>query len=158
MARPSKFERPTCEAIRQAIIDGATYEQAARAAGLHYDTFREWIKRGEAETDGAYHEFSESIKQAEALMVTQALADIRAAGSGYGASWQARAWLLERRYPDTYGRRAPQEMRHTGADGKPLEVKHTHEPERAARVADILAEAGVIVARAGGLGDEPPPD
>lgn len=104
MGRPSKLDARVRENIRQALIDGATYEQACRAQRITYQTFLNWMDRGERDGKGDYFEFFEAIKQAEALAVTEALSDLRMAGSR--GQWQARAWLLERRYPELYSRAA----------------------------------------------------
>lgn len=65
--RPTKFTPETTKAIIDAIRDGATYATAAAAAGVHYDTFNEWLKAGDkAKKKSAYSEFSEGVRRAEA--------------------------------------------------------------------------------------------
>lgn len=103
MARPTKFTAETTKKLIEAISVGATYEHACGYAGVHYDTFNEWMKRGAAAKSGPYSEFSVAIKEAEAKAVIKwsALID-KAATNG---EWQAAAWKLERRYPHIYGKR-----------------------------------------------------
>ena len=111
MARKSKYTPETVAKIIQAIKMGATYELAAGYAGIHYDTFNEWMKHKA--------EFSEQVKSAEGVGAMIWLAKIeRAASDG---NWQAAAWKLERRYPHMYGRNVTQ-MEVTGKDGGPIEV------------------------------------
>ena len=111
MARKSKYTPETVAKIIEAIKMGATYELAAGYAGIHYDTFNEWMKHKA--------EFSEQIKSAEGVGAMIWLAKIeRAASDG---NWQAAAWKLERRYPHAYGRNVTQ-MEVTGKDGGPIEV------------------------------------
>ena len=111
MARKSKYTPETVAKIIEAIKMGATYELAAGYAGIHYDTFNEWMKHKA--------EFSEQIKSAEGVGAMIWLAKIeRAASDG---NWQAAAWKLERRYPHMYGRNVTQ-MEVTGKDGGPIEV------------------------------------
>lgn len=108
VGRPTKFTPETTAAILSAIRLGATYELAAQAGGVHYDTFNEWVKKGEAGDEG-FAEFSESVKRANAEMAVRCLSQIEEAAAD--GNWQAAAWKLERRFPASYGR-VPQE--HTG--------------------------------------------
>lgn len=94
MARPSKYKPETVKKITDAIRVGATYELACAFGGIHFDTFNEWRKK--------YSEFSDAIKEAEGSAAIKWLALIdKAATEG---TWQAAAWKLERRYPESYGR------------------------------------------------------
>jgi hypothetical protein len=94
MARRSKYTPDVVKRITDAIRLGATYELACNYGGIHYDTFRQWMNEKVA--------FSEAIKDAEGAAVVKWLALIdKAANEG---AWQAAAWKLERRYPQTYGR------------------------------------------------------
>lgn len=104
MSRPTKLTPARQKAIMRAIEQGATYEHAAAAAGIHYDTLNEWRK--------ANPEFAEALKAAEARGVLACLRRIEeAAKSG---QWQAAAWILERRYPEEYGRRDRVNVHHEG--------------------------------------------
>jgi len=94
MARPTKYTPDTVKRIVDAIRLGATYELACNYGGIDYMTFRRWYE--------AKREFSEAVKDAEGAAVVKWLALIdKAANDG---AWQAAAWKLERRYPQTYGR------------------------------------------------------
>ena len=86
----------------QAIGVGATYELAAQYGEVCYDTFRIWCRKGE-EGKEPYAGFLAAIKAAEGKAVVKWLAKIETAASD--GTWQAAAWKLERRYPNTYGRR-----------------------------------------------------
>ena len=109
---PTKLTPARQKAICQAIELGATFEHAAAAAGIHYDTFASWRKNNSA--------FSEALKSAEANGVVKRLERIaRAAVSG---AWQADAWLLERRYPQEYGK---QIVQHEG--GQTLTVRFVND-------------------------------
>lgn len=108
--RPSKFTPDTQQKIAQAIQMGATYEIAAQFAGITYDTFNEWMKRGAA-NEKDYSDFFEAVKSAEGRAAVGWLAKIEAAAND--GNWQAAAWKLERRYPQIYGRRV-QDLNHSG--------------------------------------------
>lgn len=101
MGRRTKYTAEVAKKITDAIRVGATYELAAKYAGVHYDTFNEWRK--------AKSEFSEAINMAEGQGALGWLAKIEQAAND--GTWQAAAWKLERRYPREYGR---QVIEHSG--------------------------------------------
>lgn len=113
MARPSKLTPETQAAIVKALRIGATYDVAAQAAGVAYDTLREWIKKGEA-GQSKYRQFSEALRAAEAecrLNYTAVIA--KAANDG---DWRAALEYLKRRDRTNWG----DQVAVTGADGGPL--------------------------------------
>lgn len=116
---PSKFTPETVQKLVQAIRLGATYELACKSAGISYQTFNEWRKGRrfpKGTTKLQKSEFCDALERAEGDAAIQWLAKIeKAANDG---AWQAAAWKLERRYPDTYGRRVNE---HTGRDGGPIQ-------------------------------------
>lgn len=99
--RKPKLTPEVQEAVVQTISIGATYEVAANFAKLSRETVRRWVKRGDADGEGPYHAFAVAVREAEGKAAAQCLALIRGAAK---ANWQAAAWLLERRFPDAYGR------------------------------------------------------
>lgn len=107
MARKSKYSETLQQQICAYIASGATNEDACRLVGIAESSFYGWIKR--------YPEFSQSIKRATVQFKRTHLSKIAS-----DESWQASAWLLERRFPDEYGRRAPVEV--TGKDGGPVKL------------------------------------
>ena len=94
MARRTKYTPETVKKLTDAIKLGATYELACGYAGIHYDTFRDWQLHKA--------EFSEAVKEAEGAAAVGWLLRIEQAARD--GTWQAAAWKLERRYPQTYGR------------------------------------------------------
>lgn len=155
MGRPSKLTPETQARIVQAIEVGATYELAAQFGGVCYDTFNNWMRRGEAEQarrdnprvqegtkvwddEQPYLQFFEAVKSAEGKAAIKWLALIDKAASD---SWQAAAWKLERRYPETFGRRVVQQEV-SGKDGGAIEVNDgLTDAERSARIAAIFDAA-----------------
>lgn len=93
MARPTKYTPERVKKIIDAIKVGATHELAASYAGINQDTLTDWKKR--------YSDFSDAIKEAEGGAAIKWLALIDKAAV---KTWQAAAWKLERRYPESYGR------------------------------------------------------
>jgi len=106
---PTKLNARTRKVVLTAIGCGATYTMAAAAAGVHYDTFREWIK--------ANPDFSDAVEKAKEVRAARWLAYIERAIEG--GTWQAAAWKLERTLPETFGRTR---VEHTGAGGKAIDV------------------------------------
>jgi len=89
----------------QAIELGATYRLACQYGNISHETFSQWREK--------YPEFVEAINRAEGKGAISNLAIIRNSAKGwtdetgkqYPPNWQASAWVLERRYPEQYGRR-----------------------------------------------------
>jgi transposase len=123
MARPRKTEidADIQAKIFAAIKLGSTYELAAQYAGISYRTLRNWITRAEAEEEGFIH-FLQALKEAEGAGAFKLLTKINTAADD--GSWQAAAWILERRYPNEYGK---QRIEHSGVDGGPLQIKLVRE-------------------------------
>ena len=102
MGRRSKLTPEVQEKICEYVRQGLTYEIAARAAGISESTFYRWRERGERARSGKFREFWEALKRAEAEAEQRLVERILAASSD---TWQAAAWMLERRYPDRWGRK-----------------------------------------------------
>ena len=103
MARPTKYTPETARKVLDAIRMGASYEIAAKYAGITADTLANWRAR--------YSDFSVELATAEGAAAVGWLAKIeKAANEG---TWQAAAWKLERRYPEQYGRQVTS-VQHSG--------------------------------------------
>ena len=79
---------------------GATNVDIAKALGISESTFYRWVSTPSTESE---QELSESLKKAEADY-KNALQGI-IAKAAQERDWKAAAWLLERKYPEEYGRR-----------------------------------------------------
>jgi hypothetical protein len=94
-----------CDAIRS----GNFLETAATYAGVDESTLHRWLKRGRRKRKGSYHDlavaFDKAVADSEVLGVARIT---KAANDG---SWQASAWLLERRFPENWGRRERHEIK-----------------------------------------------
>ena len=116
MARRTKLNADVQRRIIQAIQEGATYELAAQFGGITRTTLYYWLKKGEeikeeqeqveqyeavGEEDPLLTFFNE-FKKAEAICCVGALAVIKK--EARTGTWQAAAWLLERRFPQQYAR------------------------------------------------------
>lgn len=103
--RPSKLTTSTRRRLINAIRNGSHYEPACRAAGISFQTFRNWLSRGERERSGPFFEFFEDIKKAEADAELRAL---RLWNRAMPDDWRAAKDFLERRHP---GRWNPRDSR-----------------------------------------------
>jgi hypothetical protein len=96
----SKLTPELQEKILLHLRVGAYVETAAACAGIHKDTFYEWMKKG-ARGVAPYATFADAVHKAIAESESRDLATVLKASAKY---WQAAAWRLERRFPEKYGR------------------------------------------------------
>lgn len=112
--RPSKLNDDVQKVIVDALVRGNFQNVAAELAGVDNATICRWMEKGQREEPefARYREFREAILVANAEAQDAQITRInRAARDG---TWQAAAWLLERRFPDQWGRK--DKVQHEGAD------------------------------------------
>jgi hypothetical protein len=66
MARPCKLTPEIQPKIGDNIALGLTYALAASAAGVTYQTLKDWLKRGQTEKSGKYFQFYKHIQKRNA--------------------------------------------------------------------------------------------
>lgn len=110
--RPPRWDDPRVLSMLGHLEAGAYLTEAIHAAGLPERSVMRWMSLGrdedEAEGDGpgsVYWHIWQAITRAQAVPAVDAVQVIRRAAERRGG-WRAAAWLLERRYPDTWGPRA----------------------------------------------------
>lgn len=115
---PKKPGRPTLlnparqSALLRAIEQGMPLKQAAEIAGISYDTLNHWRNRGEVEcAPPEYRQFCQLLRRSQAVAMQVNLSFIHQAAS---RDWRAAAWVLERRFPDEFGR---EKIEHKGPGG-----------------------------------------
>jgi hypothetical protein len=138
MGAPVKLTEKVQDDIVKAITMGCYVETAAAIAGIHKDTYYEWLRKGAKQSKGIYKEFSDAVRKALAMSELRDLSVIDLVAQGQKAqytedpmtgerklvrpeiakNWQAAAWKLERKFPTKWGRLDRHE--HTGKDGAPL--------------------------------------
>jgi hypothetical protein len=139
VGRPSKLTPERISRLIEAIRAGHTREGAATLAGISKSTFNGWL--ASAKEPGADQEFLlflDAVKSAEVEAEDALLAIIRSAAP---KQWQASAWLLERRYPDRWGRRVKAEIAAPPpAQPAPSEVEqHLAEAQASADTTEAIA-------------------
>ena len=101
LGRRSKLNDEVAKQICAILASGGYQKTACAAVGIPAQTFYVWMEKGEHQTEGKYHDFHEAVKRAEHAAELRWIRTI-----SEDDSWQSKAWLLERRYPDRWGRKA----------------------------------------------------
>lgn len=160
MARPPKLTPELQQKIVKAIQAGAYVETAAAFAGIHKDTFYDWMRRGarNAGRDKPYREFSDAVQKA---MAEAEVKDIHTIDVAAKKDWKAAAWKLERRHPERWRRRTDAILHHEGpsseTDGGPVQiVAAVHDPAGASE--QEVARAAHDFLRIAGRPPAPPVD
>jgi len=113
--RPSRvYDSELLRVILRLVRCGATPQSAAMAAGLSRSAFFSWMRRAKdaeaarlsgspvASEDQQFLDFLDQINEAEAQAETDAVGHV--ASAARSGSWRASAWLLERRFPQAWGK------------------------------------------------------
>ena len=151
MATPAKRGRKTLltperqDAIVTMLEAGGYIEDACEAVGIDPRTYYHWLKRGKDEEDRINADIAPTPNETPFLQFFQAVRKAQADGimqhvmnidhHAKNGTWQASAWILERKQPRKWGRFDRTE--HTGPDGGPININvSTEDLER--KVAAIL--------------------
>jgi hypothetical protein len=121
-----------------ALLQAGNYVAvAAREVGISRAVFYQWIDRGasSAAVDRPYRELRERVEHAKAQAEARNVASIANAAR---QNWQAAAWLLERQYPDRWGRTSVR-LRDTPVEDAP-QVERAVDDDDPFREVDELAE------------------
>lgn len=142
--RPTKFTQETVARLLDGIRAGLPIHLACSAAGITETTFYEW-QRGEF----PYHakkelkqQFSEELTRAKG---ESALSNINLIKNAALEDWRAAAWILERRFPQDFGKQA---LEITGADGGPVQIEVSAMQKVILKALEGHPEARVEVAEA----------
>lgn len=97
-------------ALLRAIEEGLPLTQAARLAGISYDTLNRWRKKGGEEfAPLEFRKFCEALGHSEAIAMQRLVRVVSDAGK---KDWRASAWILERRFREEFGK--PQHVENSG--------------------------------------------
>lgn len=107
----------TIEEVRRRISLGAPAEVAAESLGIPHRIWRAWLDLGRVGIgDPLFVRLVEVTERAEAQFEVDSHAALAIGRKG----WQARAWQLERRFPERYQPRSRQEV--SGPGGGPVVI------------------------------------
>jgi hypothetical protein len=141
-----KFNETVADKIINYLRAGAFVETAAIAAGIHKDTFYEWMKIGRANGHPGLAAWVARVDEAVAMSEVVMIGLVgKAAQEG---QWQAAAWHLERKYPQRWGRR--DRVEHSGPGGAPIETVDRTPPDAMTSEQQISRLAALIGKAAGG--------
>lgn len=88
-------------AICRSISMGASLTTAASVAGIDPRTLYSWRKLGKKAKSGQYFELVQKLIAAENQFIQNNLENLAKHAS---QTWQASAWLLERRHPEQFAK------------------------------------------------------
>ena len=100
--RPTKLNKDMCERICEGLRQGNYITTVCRANGISQRSFYAWKKKGEQGLE-PYKTFLERVEEAEAegeMLHVGIIHDTALTGN-----WLSSAWLLERKYPERFGKR-----------------------------------------------------
>jgi transposase len=96
-ARKDMRKRKRTKAIERKLLDaiskGHSRRDMAKLAGINFTTFYDWLHGDPL--------FAREVEKAEAQYAGRLL---RVIDKASGLQWQAAAWILERRFPEQWGR------------------------------------------------------
>ena len=125
-----KFTPEVLSTLLNAIADGCGVYDACYIAGVSNTTYNRWMKEEP--------EFVQAIKVAEAEYKRTKLKLISEAGEQKNM-WSANAWLLERKWPEQYGKRDAVDVT---SGGQPLKAFIGFTPDEWS--ADDVVEGEVV--------------
>ncbi len=99
VARRSRLTPELADRIANLISTGNYDTVVCGLVGIHPSTYYGWLARGRRDGTGPYREFFDKVRKAETAREAKWVRDIDS-----DPSWKAKAWLLERRYPERWGR------------------------------------------------------
>lgn len=158
MSRPTLLTPDRVRRITELVAAGNDQETAALAAGISKSTHFAWMARGRIEADrlaanprlkvkaseAPFVEYLEAVQKARAEAEAR-LVLLVAKAAQEPKTWQAAAWLLERRDPQRWGRVTRTEL--TGKGGGPVKQETTTTLSDAdlAALADRLSGVGPVL-------------
>jgi hypothetical protein len=104
IGRPTKFTKKIKEDLIRSLKAGSYIEPACVAAGITYQTYKNWMDRGEGihptlSQTKEYFDFFEEVTRAIAEGEVNFIKTIKVASA---KDWRAAAWALERRHSDRW--------------------------------------------------------
>lgn len=119
--RPTKLTKELTRKIAKHVEEWLPFEKACLLCDIPERYLYRWKEYGERDEKAGktsiFTSFCQEVKKAEAKAESEALKAIRLGEN----NWQAKAWLLERRHHERYGRRVVNEM--VGKDGGAIRVE-----------------------------------
>ena len=151
MALPKLLDDLVTKKIVEAVRAGSSRTAAAEAARVGRSTLHSWLKRG-TEGEDPYAGFLAKVRQAEGELEAELLTIIKSHAVN---SWQAAAWILERKYQKRWAlrRETPKEKPMTEQEAERLlaEAAALHGQRAGSIEAQIAVAESVLAALKSGL-------
>lgn len=126
MPRKTKLTKKLIKDAEKLLKGGNYVETICEYLGIGKTTWYRWLAEGEQANSGIKREFWDAIKKAEAEAEIRLITDLQKIAKKNN-QWQGIAWVLERKYPDKWGKRERVEanIEHTGKNGGPIKTENT---------------------------------
>lgn len=123
------------ETICKLVQSGATVPHACAAAGVSWNTAKDWMTPAFSGRE-PYKSFCDAVGKARAKWAAGSAMAITKAGKD---DWRAAAWMLEKLCPDEFASASKVEL--TGKDGGPIRTADISDAEIDRRLAEIAAQS-----------------
>lgn len=110
--RKSKLTKDLIREASTLIKAGNYTETVCQYLGIHKSTWYRWMAEGEQSKGGLKAEFYQEVKGAESFAEISFVNIVRKAAQE--GNWQAAMTILERKFPDRWGRQDKQKVEHSG--------------------------------------------
>ena len=97
--RPGLLTEEVADLLVASLRYGNYVTVATRSAGINWDTFKGWMRRG-ATGEEPYAQLKERVEKARAEGQVRLVAIVAKAAE---TDWRAANWLLERQWPEQWG-------------------------------------------------------
>lgn len=124
MGRKPKLTKGLIQNAEKLLKGGNYVETVCEYLGIGTTTWYRWMQEGEQANFGLKREFWEAIKKAESEAEIRLVTDLQKIADEE-RTWQAIAWMLERKYPDRWGKkdRLDANLTHSGKNGGPIQTE-----------------------------------
>ncbi|MFP5116088.1 hypothetical protein ACSU64_27655 [Bacillaceae bacterium C204] len=127
------------------LLKGGNYvETVCEYLGIGTTTWYRWMQEGEVAKSGLKREFRDVVKKAEAEAEIRLITDLQKIAET-DQKWQALAWMLERKYPDRWGRKdkVSADVQHSGE----VVDRHEHNVSIEQKVEHVESKYGSAIER-----------
>lgn len=136
MGRTRKLDDDLELKLLKHLRHGVSRRDSCAACSLGYSTFERWLKEGaDLEADHQLRGFRGRVQRAEAMAKIQLISAVRRASA---TEWKPAAWLLERKWPEEFGRRDHVTQEVTVREGEAQQVEDAMaDPEMRKAMEDV---------------------
>lgn len=104
IGRPPKLNEQIIEEVCDYVLQGTSMAKAANLAGISESTFHRWMAAGvKSEPNSLTHVLYQRVTEAIELSEHELLQYLRVSLEE-DRNWKVATWLLERRFPEKYGK------------------------------------------------------